>query len=71
MLHTNFRGNWSTGSGEKDFFKGFYHMYIYGRSGHHGHVTQMPRTNFHSPYTRRLHIKYGYDRPSGFREEDV
>ena len=27
---------------------------IYGRGGHLGHVTQMPRTNFRSPYPRRL-----------------
>ena len=41
MLHTKFRGNWSTGSG-KDFLK--------GDGGHLGHVTHMQRTNFHSPY---------------------
>ena len=29
---------------------------IYGLGGHLGYVTQMPRTNFRSPYTRRLHI---------------
>ena len=43
---------------------------IYGRGGHLGHVTQMPRTNFRSPYPRRLHIKFGFDRASGFGEED-
>ena len=32
---------------------------MYGRGGHLGHVTQMPRTNFRSPYSRRLHIKFG------------
>ena len=35
---------------------------IYGRDGRLGHVTQMPRTNFRSPYPRRLHIKFGFDR---------
>ena len=44
---------------------------IYGRGGHLGHVTQMPRTNIRSPYPRRLHIKFGFDRESGFGEEDV
>ena len=44
---------------------------MYGRGGHLGHVTQMPRTNFRSPHTRRLSIKFGFDRASGFGEEDV
>ena len=58
---------------EMKIFEGFFTRFftIYGRGGHVGHVTQMPRTNFRSPYTRRLHIKFGFDRPSGFREEDV
>ena len=28
-------------------------------------------TNFRSPFPRRLHIKFGFDWPSGFRGEDV
>ena len=68
VLHTKFRGNQSAGSGEEDFWRVFT---IYGRGGHLGHVTQMPRTNFRSPYPMRLHIKFGFDWPSGFREEDV
>ena len=67
MLHTMFRGNRSTSFGE-DFWRVFT---IYGRGSHLGHVTQMPRTNFRSPYARRLHIKFGFDWPSNFREEDV
>ena len=67
MLHTKFRGNRPVGSGE-DFWRV---LTIYGRGGHLGHVTQMPRTKFRSPYLRRLHIKFGFDRPSGFGEEDV
>ena len=39
--------------------------------GHLGHVTQMQRTKFRSPYPRRVHIKFGFDRASGFGEEDV
>ena len=65
MLHTKFRENWPAGSGE-DFLRVFT---IYGRGGQLGHVTQMPRTNFRSPYPRRLHIKFGYDRASGFGED--
>ena len=67
MQHTEFHGNRSTGSGD-EFLKIFT---IYGLGGHLSHVTQMPRTNFCSPYPRRLHIKFGFDWPSGFREEDV
>ena len=29
MLHTKFQGHWSTGSGEEDFFKGFYHIWAW------------------------------------------
>ena len=34
---------------------------IYGRGGHLGHVTHMPRTNYRSLYLRRLQIKFGFD----------
>ena len=67
MLHAKFQNHRTSGSGEK-IFKVFT---IYGCGGHLGHVTQMPRTKFRSPYPRRLHIKFGFDRPCGFREEDV
>ena len=53
---------------EKKIFEGFL-PYFYGRGGHLGHVTGMPRTNFRSPYPRILHIKFGFDRASGFRED--
>ena len=52
MLHTKFRENRTSGSGE-DLRRVFT---IYGRGGHLGHVTQMPRTKFRFPYPRRLHI---------------
>ena len=72
MLHTKFRENQPAGSGGEDFSRVFT---IYGRGGHLGHVAQMPRTNVRPPppthYPRRLHIKFGFDRPSGFRGEDV
>ena len=67
MLHIKFCENQPVGSGE-DFLRVFT---IYGRGGHLGHVTQMPRTKYPSPYPRRLHIKFGFDRPSGFGEEDL
>ena len=68
MLHTKFRENRPAGSGEADFYRVFT---IYGHGGHLGHVTNMTRIKFLSPYPRRLHIKFGFDWPSGFREEDV
>ena len=43
MLHTKFRGNRLTGSGE-DFLRVFS---IYGRGGHLGHVTSIMLINFH------------------------
>ena len=61
MLHTKFRENRPAVSGEEDFGRVFT---IYGRGGHLGHVTQMPRTKYRSPYPRRLHIQFGFDRPS-------
>ena len=68
MLHTKIRENLPAGSGEEDFLRV---CIIYGRDGHLGHVTQMPRTNFRSLYPRRLHIKFEFDWPSGFGGEDV
>ena len=68
MLHTKFHENRLAGSGEEDFLRVFT---IYGRGGHLGHVTQMPRSKNRSPYPRRLHIKFSFDRSSGFGKEDV
>ena len=67
MLHTKTQGHWPFGSGE-DFGRVFT---IYGRGGHFGHVTQTPRTNFHSPDPWRLQMKFGFDWPSRFGEEDL
>ena len=68
MLHTKCHENRPAGSGEEGFLRVFT---IYGHGGHLGHVTQMPRTKYHSPFPRRLHIKFDFDRPSGFGEEDL
>ena len=46
MLHTKFRGNRPTGSGEEGFLVVFNK---YGRGGHLGHVTWISRSNFHLP----------------------
>ena len=68
MLHTKFRGNRPTGSGEEDFLKVFA---IYSHSGHLGHVTWTIYINFFSAFLRMLHMKFGFDWPSGFRREDL
>ena len=67
MIHTKFHGNRPAGSGEEDFLRFLPYMGIC----HLGHVTWTIYTNFRSPFTRRLHIKFGFDWPSGFRGEDV
>ena len=53
---------------EKKILKGFA---IYSHCGHLGHVTLTIYINFHSFFLRMLDIKFGFDWPSGFREEDV
>ena len=68
MLHTKFRGNRPTGSGKEDFLVVFT---IYGRGGHLGHVTWISRSNFCLPYPWMLHIKFHFDWPRSFREEDL
>ena len=53
MLHTKFRGNRSTGSGDL-IFEGFL-VYM----GVAAMLVMWPRLSF--PYPRRLHIKFGFD----------
>ena len=68
MLHTKFRGNRPTGSGEEDFRVVFT---IDGRGCHFGHVTWISRSNFPLPYPWMLHMKFHFDWPRSFREEDL
>ena len=56
MLHTKFRENRPARSGESRFLNGF---------------TQISRSNFRPHYPGMLHIKFHFDWPSGFREEDL
>ena len=67
-LHAKFQNHRPSGSGEEDFFKVFA---ICSHGGHLGHVTLTIYTIFYSLFLRMLHIKFGFDWPSGFREEDV
>ena len=68
MLHTKFLENRPACSGEEDFSLVFT---IYGHGGHFGHMTHISRSNFRFPYPWVLHIKFHFDWPSGFREEDL
>ena len=68
LLYAKFQNHWPPGSDEEDFLKIFV---IYSHGGHLGHVTMTLYANFHSLFLRMLHIKFGFDWPNGFREEDV
>ena len=57
MLHIKFREIRPAGSGGEEFLK--------------GHVTQNAANKLSFPYSRRLHIKFGFDQSSGFGEEDL
>ena len=67
MLHTKFRENRPAGSGEEDFLKGFYHIWVWRPSWS---CDPYAANKLCSPYPRRRHIKFGFDPASGF-EEDV
>ena len=54
---------------EKKIFEGFFT--IYGHGGHLGHVTWIIYILIGYPFLLMLHIKFGFDWPSGFRGEDV
>ena len=68
MLHTKFGGKWNFLLQEQVLEKKIFEVFL-PYMGHLGHVNQMPRTNFRSPYPRRLHIKFGFDWPSGLVED--
>ena len=65
MLHAKFQDHRNSGSGEEDFLK------VFTINGHgsnfFGHVIM---TIFYEIYAG-LHIKFGFDWPSGFREKDA
>ena len=54
---------------EKKIFEGFFT--IYGHGGHLGHVTWIIYIHIGYPFLLMLHIKFGFDWPSGFRGHDV
>ena len=44
---------------------------IYGHGGHLDHMTKTIFINLCFPFPRGLHIKFGFDWPSNFKEKDV
>ena len=44
---------------------------IYSHGGHFGHVALTIHINFHCPFLRMLHTKFGFDWLSGIRDEDL
>ena len=44
---------------------------MYGHGGHLGHVTWISYIHIGSHFLLMLHIKFGFDWPSGFRGDDV
>ena len=69
LLHAKFHAHRTISSvGEEDFFKVFT---INKHGGHLSHVTSTVYIRFLSYFPRRLHIKFGFDWPSGFGEKDV
>ena len=55
---------------EKKIFEGFL-PYMGMAAIHLGHVTWISYIYIGSPFLLMLHIKFGFDWPSGFREEDL
>ena len=62
MLHTNFCGNRSAGSGE-DFQRV---STLYGHGGHLGHVTSIISSDFYFLVPESFHKKFGSDRQTSF-----
>ena len=67
MLHAKFQNHRPSGSGE-EHVKVFD---IYSHCDHLGHVPLPIYTDFHPLFLTMLHIKFGIDWASDFREEDV
>ena len=67
-LHAKIQNHRPSGSGEEGFSKVFA---MYSHGGNLGNVTLTIHISFHSPFLRMLHTKFGFDLPSGIREEDL
>ena len=58
MLYAKFQDHMKLGSGEKVFFQV---LTIYGQGGHLGHLTKIIFITMCPLFSRRLHIKFGFD----------
>ena len=67
MIHATFQNHRPSGSGE-DFIKYFA---IYSHGGHLGNATCIIYTNIRSFFLKMLHMKFGFDLPSSFKEKDL
>ena len=65
MIHTKFRENRPTDSGEEEFRRDFT---IYGRGGHLGHETSIISTNFHFHFPKSLHTNLVKNSPVIYEE---
>ena len=63
MLHTKFRGNRPTGSGEEGCRRVFT---IYGHGGHLGLLTRIMSSDFHFLVSESFHTKFDSDLYSSF-----
>ena len=68
MLNTKSQCHQPSGSGEK-YFKGFFTIYECG--GHLGHVTTTIYIIFGLPIISSLHVKFEFNWPLRFLENDV
>ena len=67
MLYTKFECHRTADVGEY-----FYSVYtMYGHVGNLGHMTRIIWTNFRFAIPLRLHMKFGFDWPSGFWDKAV
>ena len=63
MLHTKFRGNRPTVSGEEGFRRV---ITIYGHAGHLGHVTRIMSSDFHFLVPESFHTRFDSNLYSSF-----
>ena len=68
MLPAKYQSNMPGGSGEEDFRIVFI---IYGHGGHLEFRFKIILAIFRSPSAWRLHMKFGYTWPTGFKGEVV
>ena len=68
MLHAKFQDHRTSGSGEEDVLKFFFHIWALQPSWSCDldHLIKCL-----SPFPRRLHVKFGFDWPSSFREDKL